>query len=53
MTQEELNKQAPGIDSATVMVYVLLDKLETEPGLVIDFMKKHVGEISSCLPNRV
>jgi len=44
MSLEEIHNQTADINSAAVLVYVLLKKLETEPGLVVDFMKKHVGE---------
>jgi len=41
---EEIYKQTASSNSAAVLVCVLLDRLETEPGLVVDFMKKHVGK---------
>ena len=44
MSLEEIHNQTADINSAAVLVYVLLKKLETEPWIVVDFMKKHVGK---------
>ena len=30
--------------TVAVLVYVFLEKIETEPGQVVDFIKKHVGK---------
>ena len=43
MSLEEIYKQATNSDSKAVLVYIRLKKLETEPGLVVESMKKHVG----------
>ena len=42
---EEIQKQLPASkETPTILVYVLLEKIETEPWIVVDFMKKHVGK---------
>ena len=42
---EEIKKQLSASKEApAILVPVLIDKLESEPGLVVDFMKKHVGK---------
>ena len=42
---EEIQKQLPASKEApAILVSVLIDKLESKPGLVVDFMKKHVGK---------